>query len=557
MEWTLGCDVIETLTKTPRVTRTLPVFAILALAACGSSDAPAAFSIGGMVVGLAGSGLVIENNGGDDLSVSASGMFKFPAALTRGTAYSVTVKVQPLTPSQTCTVANGSGVVGNMTVTAVAVTCTTNTYAVGGTTLGLVGSGLVLSDNGRDDLPISANGSFGFKTPLASGTGYDVTIKTQPSAPSQICTVTGPSGMISSAPVASVTVTCAASTARFVYVNNETAGTISAYSVAASTGSLTPIVGSPFNAGTLPGALFSASNMYLYVCGTSSSSIIGFLVDAASGALSPIAGSPFTTGFHPISGTVSPNGKYAYVIHSGPNDVDIYSIDSASGGLSPTVGSPLAIGTGPTSIAFSPNGQFAYVADTGALSVGAYSADATSGVLTQVAGSPYMMGPPGTSADLVALDATGGFAYVLNAAYGTIWGYSANQSSGGLTTIPGSPFVVPPQGVPPFGSDPADLAIHPSGKFAYALSYALNGVIVYARDVTSGALTLVSSTPEATGSQPTSMALEPSGKYLYVVNSGSNNVSGFSIDPISGGLTPVPGSPFPAGQGPTSISAVQ
>ena len=81
------------------------------------------YPIGGTVSGLSGT-VVLQDNGGDDLSVSASGAFTFATALSAGSAYNVTVKTNPA--GQTCSVANGSGTVGSAGVTNVAVTCTTS-----------------------------------------------------------------------------------------------------------------------------------------------------------------------------------------------------------------------------------------------------------------------------------------------------------------------------------------------------------------------------------------------------------------------------------------------
>jgi hypothetical protein len=81
------------------------------------------FSVGGAVSGLSGS-VVLEDNGGDDTTVTADGSFTFPTALASGAAYAVTVESDPA--GQTCTVANGAGTVGSADVTDVAVTCTDN-----------------------------------------------------------------------------------------------------------------------------------------------------------------------------------------------------------------------------------------------------------------------------------------------------------------------------------------------------------------------------------------------------------------------------------------------
>ena len=66
------------------------------------------------------------------------------------------------------------------------------TYTVGGTTSGLAGAGLVLQNNGGDNLPVPANGSFTFSIPVAQGGAYSVTVLTQP--PGRTCTVTNGSG---------------------------------------------------------------------------------------------------------------------------------------------------------------------------------------------------------------------------------------------------------------------------------------------------------------------------------------------------------------------------
>ena len=166
------------------------------------------YTMGGTISGLTGTGLVLQDNGGNNLPVSANGSFTFTTAIASGGAYNVTVFSQPSSPTQTCVVASGSGTAG-ANVTGVQVTCTTNTYTMGGTVSGLSGTGLVLRDNGGNNLTVSANGSFTFTAALASGTAYSVTVFSQPSSPAQTCVVTaGGSGTVASANVTSVVVAC-------------------------------------------------------------------------------------------------------------------------------------------------------------------------------------------------------------------------------------------------------------------------------------------------------------------------------------------------------------
>ena len=165
------------------------------------------FTVGGAISGLSGT-MVLQNNGGDNLTISVNGGFTFATALANSSSYAVTVLTQPA--GQSCTVANGAGTVSGANVANVTVTCTTNTHTIGGTVSGLSGTGLVLQNNGGDNFTVSANGAFTFSSAIASGSAYAVTVLTQPSNPSQICTVTNGSGSVGSSDVTNVAVTCVA-----------------------------------------------------------------------------------------------------------------------------------------------------------------------------------------------------------------------------------------------------------------------------------------------------------------------------------------------------------
>jgi hypothetical protein len=171
---------------------------------CSTSD----FTVGGTVGGLAGTGLVLRNNGGDDLAIGSDGSFTFPTGVPSGATYDVTVAAQPTGPTQSCTVTNGSGVIGAENVTNLVVSCVTTEFSVGGSVSGLTGTGLVLQNNGADDLPIASDGSFTFPTSLLTGTGYNVTVLRQPTNPVQTCTVTNGVGTVVDADIDTVVVSC-------------------------------------------------------------------------------------------------------------------------------------------------------------------------------------------------------------------------------------------------------------------------------------------------------------------------------------------------------------
>ena len=81
------------------------------------------YSVGGTVSGLSGT-VVLANNAGDALTVSADGPFTFPTQLATGAAYNVTVQTNPT--GQTCTVLDGSGSISSANVSNVSVTCANN-----------------------------------------------------------------------------------------------------------------------------------------------------------------------------------------------------------------------------------------------------------------------------------------------------------------------------------------------------------------------------------------------------------------------------------------------
>ncbi|ULR91371.1 DUF11 domain-containing protein [Comamonas sp. B21-038] len=111
-------------------------------------------SVGGNVSGLAtGKSVVLQNNGGDNLTVFANGVFTFATQVTNGNAYVVTVLSQPA--EQTCTVSQGSGTMGVSNVSDVAVSCVSS-LAITTTGFGSLQVGQALSD-----LQLSASGGSG------------------------------------------------------------------------------------------------------------------------------------------------------------------------------------------------------------------------------------------------------------------------------------------------------------------------------------------------------------------------------------------------------------
>ena len=84
---------------------------------------PPTHRVGGQVSGLSGSGLVLQINDGETLSITGNGPFEFPTLLEEGETYDVTVSSEPTDPTQTCTVTNGQGTIDTSDVTDIQVDC--------------------------------------------------------------------------------------------------------------------------------------------------------------------------------------------------------------------------------------------------------------------------------------------------------------------------------------------------------------------------------------------------------------------------------------------------
>jgi hypothetical protein len=181
-----------------------------------------AYSVGGTVSGLSGS--VELENGADVLTVSANGNFTL-AKVPYGSQYVVKVKTQPA--SQTCKVTDGNNTMGTAAVTNVNVTCTANAYTVGGSIATLTKAGLVLVNNGTDELTVAANASaFTMPTSVAVGGDYKITVKTQPK--DEICTVSNATGTVASANVTAISVTCGTNVSTYSFTGSAATYTVPA-----------------------------------------------------------------------------------------------------------------------------------------------------------------------------------------------------------------------------------------------------------------------------------------------------------------------------------------
>jgi len=258
-------------------------------------------------------------------------------------------------------------------------------------------------------------------------------------------------------------------------------------------------------------------------------------------------------GVSPVSVAVAANpsgqfGKFVYAANADSDNVSMYSIDASTGRLD-LVGE-IESETYPASVAVHPSGKFVYVANYG---------DHLAGILGSVAmytiNDDGSLAPLGAIAESVgttamAVHPSGKFAHAVTARFdNAIFTFKIDAGSGALTSA---------QTITGATEGSTSVAVHPSGKFAYTANGAVlvgvpgssNTISTYAIDPTSGALSLTGTT--AAGALPSSVTVDPSGKFAYATNADSNNVSMYSIDGTTGLLTSL--GTIDAGQRPTSAA---
>src|SRR5580704_19220992 len=111
--------------KRPRTAAMLLLAVTLLVVACSSQAdlGDGAQPVGGQLFGLTpGESITLQNNSGDNLTLSANGTFTFANPVAGAGAYGVTILTPPSSPiAQTCTAWDGSGTMGTAPVTDVRV----------------------------------------------------------------------------------------------------------------------------------------------------------------------------------------------------------------------------------------------------------------------------------------------------------------------------------------------------------------------------------------------------------------------------------------------------
>lgn len=292
------------------------------------------------------------------------------------------------------------------------------------------------------------------------------------------------------------------------------------------------------------GCFISNSSHVVFAALPQSSQIVEYREDPNSGILTQLPTSPVTAGPGVQALVVHPSGKYVYAANAGENDVSLFDIQPYGQLLEVTPRT--AVGTSPTLLAMDSTGTHLYVANSGSQNISVLSIG-SSGNLTQV-GNPFQVGISPLNMQIAP---SGKFLYVTGASQqaatpGYIEILSINPSAA-------SPLALVAVTQP--GSSPYGLEISPNGKYLYTANFGDNTISEFTIGP-NGLLTPIPGSPIGeTYTGPVSLIVDPSGQYLYVANQqSSGNVAGYSIA-SSGALSLLSSSPYQTSAQPSFITS--
>ncbi len=420
------------------------------------------------VTGLVGTGLVLQLNNADNLSIYANGVSTFSGQLLSGYTYAVSILKNPGLPQQTCTLANASGTVASASITNITVTClpvefayvvssgiqVVAPYVIDQTTGALVSEGAPVS-TGNSPVALAVDSTGRYAYAVATDNGVSTVSMYLGNPATGLWLSAG--AAVSASPVASPDSMGIAVDpgSKYVYVANSAVNTISGFNINSGTAALTcfgiagnvcPSVpaASTGNGPTGLASAQSAGNSYLYATNFSDGNVSQYLINATNGALTSMGTAP--AGNHPAAIVLSPKiktsagtfGPFLFVVNTSDDTVSGYSINA--GLLTSTGAATNSGGSAPAAIAVSSTG-FAYVVNSGSASIAAYSVS-VGGELTSL-GAPVATGNNPVS---VSVDPAAKFVYVANQADGTISIYPINAGGtlGTATTqaVGSSPVIV-------------------------------------------------------------------------------------------------------------------
>lgn len=193
---------------------------------------------------------------------------------------------------------------------------------------------------------------------------------------------------------------------------------------------------------------------------------------------------------HPHSVNVDPKDEFAMVCDRGGDRIYSYRIDKKENQLIPCSVLKTREATGPRHLAFHPTRDLFFVVSELLPYIAAYSYDRETGEMKEI--------------NMISVE-------------------PENYAPRDYNSFPAC-------------THPADVHVHPNGRFVYSSNRGHNSLTTFAVDEETGALSYVTNTPSQ-GLTPRTFGIDPTGRYLIVANQDTNTIITFVLED-DGSLTP-------------------
>lgn len=358
------------------------------------------YTIGGTISNLLFDGLILQNNGGSNLSIlGGATSFQFPMPVPQGSNYDVTVFEQPV--SQICNISNNTGTNIMANVTNIALGCFTPAYVTN-----FASSNISIIDTATNTvtgtIPIPI-GDFPFGLAL---TPVGTRLYVAESGTAHVSVIdTSTNTIVATIPVGNEPIELASNpTSTLVYVTNFSDNTVSVINTSTNTVTATIPVG------TAPlGVVVNLNAPLVYVVNSSSNNVS--VIDATTNTVA----TTIPVGNAPNQIAISIGSDTLYVTNQADGTVSVINTNTN------TVVATIPVGNSPDGVIVSPSGSTVYVANTGSNNVSVI--DTTTNTVTAtipVGTQPVAVGVSDDGSEVFVANRTSNNVSVINTGTNTV-----------------------------------------------------------------------------------------------------------------------------------------
>lgn len=265
---------------------------------------------------------------------------------------------------------------------------------------------------------------------------------------------------------------------RFLYASSS--NQLYGFSIDANTGALVATPGSPYavaGASNITDIALHPTGAYLYVVDNLlSGTITSFSINASTGALTQLGAAQPTNCSNPETALAHPTLPALYAGNAGTAScISAHALDGA-GLAGAGVANSTGANTGTRTLAIS--GSFLFTPQSNGTQSSYFAVNPTTGALVSLGAQLINAGGQVPNRPIVSPD--GSMVYMSLQTGSAILGFRIDAANGALSALPGAPYAAATNGT--------CLAMEPRGRFIYSTDVGAGAGTIYARDAVTGVL---------------------------------------------------------------------